>query len=58
MWSDEDKKLLREYFNKIGSELWPFNQMDEDDEAALGSAFFGTVDDFQGTVGMLDEEGQ
>ena len=56
--SEEDRKCFKDYFNKVGEELWPFNQMEPEEGEGFGSAFFGTIDEFEAAVAMLDEEGQ
>ena len=56
--SEEDRTCFKNYFNKVGEELWPFNQMEAEEGEGFGSAFFGTVDEFNAAIDMLDEEGQ
>ena len=56
-WSEEDCKTLKDYFTKAGSELWPFNQMGDDDDG-FGNAFFGTTEEFDNYINMLDEDGK
>ena len=58
LWSEEDRKCFKDYFNTIGEELWPINQLEFEDGEGLGSAFFGTIDEFNNAMGMLGEENQ
>ena len=56
MWTKEDCRTLKEYFDKVGSQLWPFNNIESEDDG-LGGALFETAEQFESAMSMLDEDG-